>query len=100
MDDILIIKDIYIKNIIHYTELLEQKRNISKCVPEIIQYDVDSVFDVTGILFKISEAKDRLYSIDNFLKNTCEHEIIDDHIDVDPEKSINISYCSKCKLTF
>ena len=32
--------------------------------------------------------------------NHCCHEIITDYIDIDPDKSMTIKYCSKCSLTF
>ena len=37
--------------------------------------------------------------IDCAISNLCEHEWIHDNIDIGPESSENIIYCSKCELT-
>jgi hypothetical protein len=34
-----------------------------------------------------------------FLLKHCQHEIVHDTIDIDPERSEQISYCVKCNLT-
>ena len=39
-------------------------------------------------------------TINNFLLNHCEHDIVNDSIDIDPDKSESISYCIKCNITF
>lgn len=31
--------------------------------------------------------------------NTCEHEWVDDYIDIDLDKSMNITYCKKCETS-
>lgn len=38
--------------------------------------------------------------INFFLQLYCRHELVDDYFDIDPEKSINVTYCAKCKLCF
>lgn len=37
--------------------------------------------------------------IKNKINNICHHEWINDTIDIDPDKSINICYCVKCEIT-
>ena len=32
--------------------------------------------------------------------NVCDHNIITDSIDIDPDKSMTIKYCEYCKQTF
>ena len=34
-----------------------------------------------------------------YIENSCEHEFIEDHIDIDPEISQKIIYCHKCEYT-
>lgn len=43
---------------------------------------------------------DRLEHLIEKIPNHCCHEIITDYIDIDPDKSMTIKYCSKCSLTF
>ena len=39
-------------------------------------------------------------SIEKYLHDNCKHlEIIEDYIDIDPEKSMKIKYCNHCGLT-
>jgi len=38
-------------------------------------------------------------TIDNNIINDCEHEWIDDSIDIDCENSMNITYCKKCETS-
>lgn len=38
--------------------------------------------------------------VKNYLKTHCRHIIVKDVIDISPEKSKTIQYCSKCMHTF
>ena len=38
--------------------------------------------------------------IDEYLLRNCAHELVKDFIDLDPDTSKTITYCSKCYLTF
>ena len=38
--------------------------------------------------------------IDEYVLKHCEHNIIEDLIDIDPDRSKSISYCDKCFHTF
>ena len=40
------------------------------------------------------------YAIELKLFIHCEHNIVDDYIDILPDKSQQIKYCLKCSLTF
>jgi hypothetical protein len=40
-----------------------------------------------------------LKHIDEQIKNKCQHNYVTDDIDIDPEKSIKICYCSICEHT-
>jgi len=37
--------------------------------------------------------------IKDLINNKCEHEWIDDLIDIDPDRTQNICYCVKCEVT-
>lgn len=39
-------------------------------------------------------------SLEQYLKTNCQHEMITDLIDIDPDRSKTITYCSKCMVTF
>ena len=89
-------------------------------------HDMTIFFNITKIDYKIRESNDRLYVIDlhentiskdeiievevnenelNEQKVTtdtlcCQHNIVTDLIDIDPDKSMIIKYCVKCEKTF
>ena len=39
-------------------------------------------------------------SLEQYLKTHCKHKIVKDLIDIDPDRSKTITYCTKCMLTF
>ena len=39
-------------------------------------------------------------SIDKKLKCECNHQYVEDYIDIDPDTSKRITYCSICECTF
>jgi len=38
-------------------------------------------------------------NIRSFLKHNCKHELVTDYIDLTPEQSQKIVYCTKCNMT-
>ena len=64
---------------------------------------VDNMIEIKNILIS-SEKNDEINTIlemvDNFLLKHCQHEIVDDLIDIDPDRSKSIRYCEKCLITF
>jgi hypothetical protein len=36
--------------------------------------------------------------INHFLMSHCEHEMVDDYVDISPEESVPIKYCKKCGM--
>ena len=48
---------------------------------------------------KLDYNKNMLKNIDNLIIKKCQHEWINDLIDIDPDRSKSIRYCSKCYLT-
>lgn len=64
---------------------------------------VDNMIEIKNILVsseKNDEIKTILKMVDNFLLKHCQHEIVDDLIDIDPDRSKSIRYCEKCLITF
>jgi len=78
-----------INNIIHYKAMLESSS---------FYLDNNSIKNYT------EKFKDYCYIIqemNNYLKKYCKHEIVEDWIDIDPDRGgQNIKYCIKCNLTF
>jgi hypothetical protein len=78
-----------INNIIHFKAALESS---------FFYLDNDSI--------KFSNEKFKDYcriiqEMNNYLKKYCNHKIIDDWIDTDPDNGgQNIKYCTKCFMTF
>lgn len=46
----------------------------------------------------IQSKQQLLDEINDYIYDQCDHEWIDDHIDIDIEKSQQICYCCKCEL--
>ena len=45
------------------------------------------------------EYKQMIQWIQEFLERNCDHELIEDYIDLDLDRSQQIVYCKKCHLT-
>ena len=43
--------------------------------------------------------KNALDQLNHFLNQNCSHHYIDDFIDIDPDRSMQITYCTKCMMT-
>ena len=50
--------------------------------------------------YKNKYCKEIEHNIHNYLHKYCNHDIINDYIDINPDKSKNIKYCNICYLTF
>ena len=64
---------------------------------------VDNMIEIKNILVsseKNDEVNTILKMVDKFLLKHCRHEIVDDLIDIDPDRSKSIRYCEKCLITF
>jgi DNA-directed RNA polymerase specialized sigma subunit len=48
----------------------------------------------------INQMEDLIKQIDLKLKSECNHEYIEDYVDITPEKSQKICYCNKCYSCF
>lgn len=66
--------------------------------PEVIS-TFQSLFSFNS-LYQLKEQIHHFGDIVNTnIINTCEHEWVDDYIDIDLDKSMNITYCKKCETT-
>jgi hypothetical protein len=64
---------------------------------------IENLIQVKSLLIsceKNDEINDIIKKVDIFLIKYCEHNIIDDTIDIDPDRSKSIQYCDKCYVTF
>lgn len=43
---------------------------------------------------------EHIASLENTLKGMCKHNYVEDYIDIDPDKGMQITYCDKCFQTF
>jgi len=58
-------------------------------------------FFLNSLQKKINNNKYLISLIDDFLKDNCQHEIIEDYIEGGVEKDmIKIKYCKNCEITF
>jgi len=69
----------------------------------------DDIFAMVNALEALERvdisARNRMYrhvrqSILNYLEQLCEHHIVTDLIDIDPDRSQTIRYCKYCRRTF
>jgi len=72
--------------------------------------------DIPQQIFCMTKAKEWLEKVDKkdndfeyqlilnhiieYLKANCQHNVIQDFIDISPEQSISIRYCDRCDLCF
>ena len=78
-------------------------------------YDIDLMIKINQILHslpfslenlqetkeeKMEKIKKMKSLVNEYLTEYCKHSIIDDFIDIDPDRSKYIRYCEKCELTF
>ena len=95
---------VYNKSIINsFDELLDKldnilnsdTSNIAKIIHEIVQINE---IKLTYICKKDTIEKD-IINCDNQIYKCCEHEFVEDYIDVTPDISKKITYCTICELS-
>jgi hypothetical protein len=50
-------------------------------------------------IIKKTEIEQEIYKCDNTIYKLCDHDFIEDYIDLTPDTSQKIEYCSVCELT-
>jgi flagellar motor switch protein FliG len=66
-------------------------------------HDVDTMIQTKHLLLsmvKTDEIDEILKRVDQYLKKNCNHRIVNDLIDIDPDRSKSIQYCEHCLVTF
>lgn len=56
--------------------------------------------DIQGMEYTLEIRKTEVKFLAELLKEYCNHKWINDMIDIDPDKSMHISYCEKCESQF
>jgi hypothetical protein len=114
-DEIVIMMDIY-DDIINYIEHIKTSRtrmtNIKnriqnfnnnyfdiKCNDELLNRYLNMFNDIQIYNELICDLEKLQNSIKDKIKNKCEHDWVNDTIDIDPDRSQNICYCVKCEIT-
>jgi hypothetical protein len=94
------------KNIDYFLFLKKKYVNISSYLNEIINsYDELSFYNI-DFLLQCNKYKKELSEIKNFINNInysisqlCQHEFVEDEIDLTPDRSQKIEYCQICEYT-
>ena len=130
MNHLHVLKKMHDERIKYNKNLLSILSSINKDVKEKLNteysHDMTNFFNKQKIDYIIRESTDRLYVIDlhentmnrdeiikvnndenNLIENAiikettcCQHNIVTDLIDIDPDRSMIIKYCDKCEETF
>ena len=72
-------------------EIKEENGNIITC--DYIQNNIEEIED------KICEIELTIKYLNELIFNNCEHTFVEDVIDITPDKSQNITYCTICEYT-
>jgi len=92
---------IYLNEIINYKSsfdhLINEYKALFKDKDEIIEeykhiYDDKSLKDLLQIIVEFND------KVANELYQNCSHDFVNDMVDIDPDRSEEITYCSKCDL--
>jgi hypothetical protein len=70
-----------------------------KCDDDLFKQYINMVNDIHAYNQLICNLETLKLSIENRIKNRCEHEWVKDTIDIDIERTQNICYCVKCEVT-
>jgi hypothetical protein len=67
--------------------------------------DIQEVITIKRVLENLIKEQDNVHLINaleqlnQFLNQNCSHDYIDDYIDIDPDRSMQITYCTRCMMT-
>jgi len=73
---------------------------------QVSEEELNTILEINAILDKIpvSEQTDNykciVKMVHTYLNNNCKHQLVYDYIDIDPDTTKQICYCSKCFTTF
>lgn len=66
-------------------------------------HTIDNMIQTKHLLLSMlrdNEIDEILKLVDQYLKKNCNHKIVNDLIDIDPDRSKSIQYCEHCLVTF
>ena len=55
--------------------------------------------DIAQLKYEVERKKEILKKVEEEIRNNCTHQWVRDSIDIDPDRSQTIFYCSKCELS-
>jgi len=91
-------KERFEKILSNLNEILEVYYEIQLDDNDTISYDY-ILQQIKDYEKKIDEAEININQLNKFISLHCEHKFIDDYIDITPDRSERITYCSKCQYT-
>ena len=72
---------------------------MSDYINKMVQIKLSFERDIEHLKDALIRKKEHLQIMTDFIRKYCVHEWIDDYIDTDVEKGMNITYCKYCELT-
>lgn len=72
---------------------------MSEFVEKMIILKLSFEREIAFIKDTLERKKENLKTINAFVRKYCEHEWIDDYIDIDVERGMNVTYCKHCELS-
>jgi hypothetical protein len=94
------------KNIDYFLFLRKQYITILNYLSEIINaYEEISLFNEDFLLqcnkykIELSEIKNLINDVNYSICQLCEHDFVEDEVDLTPDQSQKIEYCSICEFT-
>ena len=97
MESLKKIKQMHEEYILFCEYALSLQKEMSPVTDEICAYDMNDIFN--DLQYKINLSRDRIYVINKKIEATCDHEMIVDYIDLDPDTTKKINCCKHCGLT-
>ena len=66
---------------------------------KIIHYNNKNVIGLKNVNKEIDEINETLFNLDKIIFLNCEHNFVDDLIDITPDTSKHVTYCTVCEYT-
>lgn len=97
-------KSNYISEIIKINDQIKKNQNLlNNHFKDLIHVNDEEIIQMNKLFEKVKFALDCFESesvIQNSLASICNHIIVDDVIDISPDHSQKIRYCTVCETTF
>lgn len=66
---------------------------------KIIHYNNKNLIGLKNVNKEIDEINETLFNLDKIIFLNCEHNFVDDLIDITPDTSKHVTYCTVCEYT-